>query len=291
MSTSRIDKQRLRRDFSQAAHSYDAAAVVQRTICDRTLERVDMLKLAPGFILDIGVGTGQSLAGLLTRFSDSAIIACDIALPMLKQCRQRHQCADILVCNDAEQLPFKDNSIDLIFSTSTFQWCADVNPVLSECRRILSDDGALIFSTFGPDTLWQLHDSWAQVDEFDHVHEFIDMHHIGDALLTNRFSDPVVDMEIIHVQYTSLRQLLLDLKDTGSRGKFSATTSKTASGLMGKEKYRSLEKAYERYRQEDGLLPASYEVIYGYARKSSGGGGELGRSDEVTVPVSAIKRI
>ena len=291
MSTSRIDKRRLRRDFSQAAHSYDAAAVVQRTICERTLERVDMLKLAPGFILDVGVGTGQSLAGLCARFSDSTIIACDIALPMLKQCRRRHQCTDILVCNDAEQLPFKDGSIDLIFSTSTFQWCADVNSVLSECGRVLSDDGALIFSTFGPDTLWQLHNSWAQVDEFDHVHEFIDMHHIGDALLANRFSDPVVDMEAIHVQYASLRQLLVDLKDTGSRGKFSVTTAKVSSGLMGKGKYRSLEKAYERYRQEDGMLPASYEVIYGYARKSGGGGGGPGRSDEVTIPVSAIRRL
>lgn len=285
MTASKINKQRLRDDFSRAAGSYDAAAVVQHAICDRVLERLEELKLQPRLVLDIGVGTGRSLKGLQSRFPDSAIIACDIALPMLMQCRREH--ADMLVCSDAGRLPFVNASIDLIFSTSTFQWCADLNMVLSECGRVLSSGGTLIFSTFGPDTLWQLRNSWTQVDDLDHVHDFIDMHHIGDALLEAQFSNPVVDMEVITVQYQSLRRLLQDLKDTGSRGKLDASTSKTAAGLTSKEKYQSLVKAYEQYRQENGLLPASYEVIYGYARKSATG---KRLKHEVTIPVASIKR-
>ena len=49
-----IKKQRVRDDFSNAAASYDTAAVLQREVCERTLERVDMLKLQPRRVLDAG---------------------------------------------------------------------------------------------------------------------------------------------------------------------------------------------------------------------------------------------
>ena len=285
MITSKINKQRLRDDFSQAASSYDAAAIVQHAICDRTLERVDMLKLQAASILDIGTGTGRSLKGLQSRFPDSSIIACDIALPMLMQCRQQQTAnyADKLVCNDAEQLPFADGSIELIFSTSTFQWCADLSQLLAECQRVLCSNGTLVFSTFGPDTLRQLRNSWAQVDDYEHVHEF------GDMLLATKFADPVVDMETIDIQYQSLRQLLQDLKDTGSRGKFNTSVANSSSGLMGKGKYQFLVQAYEQYRQENGSLPASYEVIYGYARKLDPVHNAETRA-EVKIPISDIKK-
>jgi len=290
--TTKINKQRIRDDFSQAANSYDAAAIVQHEIRARTLERVDMLKLRPATILDIGTGTGRSFLGLRSRFPESSIIACDIALPMLHQCRKNLTDKDAgrLICNDAEQLPIADESIDLIFSTSTFQWCANLNQVLSECKRVLCLDGALIFSTFGPDTLLQLRNSWAQVDNLEHVHEFMDMHHIGDMMLAIQFTDPVVDMEMIDIHYQSLRQLLQDLKDTGSRGKFNSPASNKSSGLMSKEKYQRLEQAYEEYRHEDGSLPVSYEVVYGYARKSSNTH-NVGKDNEVRIPISSINKV
>lgn len=283
-------KQRVRDDFAKAAASYDSAAVLQHEVCERTLERVDMLKLRPRLVLDIGTATGRSLKGLASRFPDSSMVACDLALPMLLWCR-RHQdpgCTGALVCNDAEQLPFADGSVDLIFSSSTFQWCVDLSRVFSECMRVLRVDGVLIFSTFGPDTLHQLRDSFARLDDYRHVHEFVDMHHIGDLLLAGRFADPVVDMEMIDIQYQSLSQLLQDLKSTGSRGKF-GPAQPTASGLMGRQKYRSLMQAYEDYRQDDGMLPASYEVIYGYARKSADPVPGAVNDDEIRVPVEHLQ--
>ncbi len=287
MITSKINKRQLRDDFSRAAGSYDAAAVVQHAICDRTLERVDTLAPQATCILDIGSGSGRSLQGLQSRFPNSSIIACDIALPMLLQCRKRYGHTKKLVCGDAERLPFTNETVDLIFSTSTFQWCPDLMQVLSECRRVMRPGGVLIFSTFGPDTLLQLRNSWAQVDDGEHVHEFIDMHYVGDMLLATEFIDPVVDMEIINIQYRSLRQLLQDLKDTGSRGKFSVPVS--SPGLMGKQKYRRLVRAYEKYRHANGSLLASYEVIYGYARKlADDRGTEV--VTEVKIPLSKIKK-
>ena len=291
MNKSKISKRRLRADFSHAASSYDAAAVVQHTICKRTLERVDMLHIQPNSILDIGTGTGRSLIGLQSRFPNSFIVANDIALPMLNMCNQNPEISQKcnFVCDEAQQLPFVNNSVELIFSTSTFQWCADLNQVLLECNRVLCKDGVLIFSTFGPGTLIELHNSWAQVDELEHVHEFLDMHHIGDMLLANQFVDPVVDMEVITIQYQALRQLLQDLKDTGSRGKFDKESANMSNGLMGKKKYKRLVEAYEKFRTKEGTLPASYEVIYGYARKQRSSH-EIEELKEVKISVDQIKK-
>ena len=53
-----IDKRMMRRAFSHAAADYDAAAVLQREVCTRMLERLDYIKLQPVRILDAGSGTG-----------------------------------------------------------------------------------------------------------------------------------------------------------------------------------------------------------------------------------------
>jgi len=267
-----LNKKRISKDFSNAADTYDAAAIVQQEICDRALERLQMLKLEPNTIIDIGSGTGKSVRGLQAQFPESHVIASDVAVPMLLNLDQmqpslQHKAS--IICCDAEKLSIKDESVDLIFSTSTFQWCEDLNLIFAECLRILKPGGVLVFTTFGPDTLKELRQSWAQIDQQDHVHRFIDMHHIGDLLLAQHYVDPVVDMEMITIEYQQARQLLRDLKDTGSRGKFSLEVDNFSAGLMGKNKFQQFEAAYENYRQKNGTLPASYEVIYGYARKTS----------------------
>ena len=276
-----LNKQQIREDFSKAAKTYDAAAVVQDETSRRALERLQMLKLQADVILDIGSGTGTSLNGLQTLFPSSRIIASDIALPMLQQ-NQKF----LSICNDAECSAIKNASVDLIFSTSTFQWCEDLPRVLAECSRILKNDGALLFTTFGPDTLKELRQSWAQVDQLDHVHDFIDMHHIGDMLLSLQYLDPVVDREMIIIEYEKFQQLLRDLKATGSRSKFKTEAESALLGLTGKAKFQRVVTAYERFRQKNGLLPASYEVIYGYARKSSL---QASMDGEIKIPVDNIK--
>ena len=286
-----LNKKRISKDFSNAADTYDAAAIVQQEICDRALERLQMLKLEPSTILDIGSGTGKSVRGLQTQFPKSHVIASDVAMPMLMYLNQmqaslQHKAS--IVCCDAEKLSIKDESVDLIFSTSTFQWCEDLNLVFTECLRILKPDGVLVFTSFGPDTLKELRQSWACVDQQDHVHQFIDMHYIGDLLLANNYTDPVVDMELITIEYQHVRQLLKDLKDTGSRSKFDIEENNFSSGLMGKNKFQQFEVAYESHRQNNGLLPASYEIIYGYARKLSLTNDKMPAS-EVRIPISQIK--
>lgn len=258
-----IDKVAARRSFEQAAPGYDNAAVLQREMTDRLLERLDYVRLEPELVLDLGVGTGYAIPGLEKRFPRARILALDFALAMLRRARGRGSRREppACVCADAESLPLAEVEVDLIFSNATLQWCNDLRGTFAECLRVLKPGGLLTFTTFGPDTLWELRDAWAAVDDgYSHVSPFPDMHHVGDALVAARFADPVVDVERLTVTYERARNLMRDLKVLGAHN----ATSERARGLTGRRRLAALERAYEAHRRND-RLPASYEVVYGHA--------------------------
>ena len=53
-----VNKSLSRRSFEQAAKAYDEAAVLQREVASRLVERLDYMLIEPAVILDVGVGTG-----------------------------------------------------------------------------------------------------------------------------------------------------------------------------------------------------------------------------------------
>jgi malonyl-CoA O-methyltransferase len=257
-----IDKQQARRAFNKAAVSYDAVAELQNEIGDRLIERLDYVRLQPARILDLGAGTGFFSSALLKRYRKADVVALDIAENMLLQVQSRGgwfrkpRC----VCADGESLPFADDSFNLIFSNLMLLWCIDLEATLTELRRVLAPGGLLMFTTFGPDTLMELRASWEAVDGFTHVNSFVDMHDVGDSLVNTRWAEPVMDSERITVTYQELGTLMQDLKQIGAHN----VTRGRARGLTGRQRMRQLAAAYEQYRTE-GVLPASYEVVYGHA--------------------------
>ena len=272
----RIDKQLARRAFDAAAASYDAAAELQFEIGDRMMERLDFIRLKPKRILDLGAGTGRFSGALLKRYRMAELVALDIAPAMLAQTRSRGSWLrrPACICADAEQLPFADDSFDFIFSNLMLQWCTDLEGTLAELRRVLAPGGLLMFTTFGPDTLMELRASWEVADGHTHVNRFRDLHDVGDLLVKTRWADPVMDSERITVTYRELNRLLQDLKQIGAHN----VTAGRPRGLTGRQRWRAFNKAYECYRS-DGVLPASYEVVYGHAwspvNKYAGHGSEV----------------
>ena len=257
-----IDKLQARRAFNRAATTYDAVAELQYEIGDRLIERLDYVRLQPARILDLGAGTGFFSAALLKRYRKADIVALDVAENMLRQVQGRGgwfrkpRC----VCADAETLPFADDSFQLIFSNLMLQWSVDLEQTFLELRRVLAPGGLLMFTTFGPDTLMELRASWEKVDGFTHVNTFIDMHDVGDSLVSTRWAEPVMDSERITVTYRQLGTLMQDLKQIGAHN----VTHGRPAGLTGRQRMQQLAEAYEAFR-EDGVLPASYEVVYGHA--------------------------
>jgi malonyl-CoA O-methyltransferase len=273
------EKRLARRSFEQAAESYDAAAVLQQEVAQRLLERLDLMKLEPARVLDLGCGTGHCIPALMSRYKRADIVALDIAHPMLEQARSRGRWLrrPRCVCADAECLPFEDGAFDLVFSNLMLQWCVDIDAAFAELQRVLRPGGLLLFTSFGPDTLKELRNSWAQVDGHTHVNAFLDMHDVGDALVKTRFADPVMDVERITLTYPDVWKLMRELKQVGAHN----VTAGRPRGLTGKSHMQQLVNAYEGYRQAN-VLPASYEIVNGHAWATS-------TSGEAIVPLESLK--
>ncbi|PXF63867.1 malonyl-ACP O-methyltransferase BioC [Kangiella spongicola] len=248
------------RSFSKAASTYDAAAFFQRIAGERLFERLDYFKLEPKKIVDLGCGTGVFTRQLSERFPAAEVTGVDIAEGMIEWCKQQSS-AEQYVCANALALPFEDNSVDLIFSNLSIQWVENLQDLFNELNRVLKPEGLLLFTTLGPDTLKELKQSFSQVDQYQHVNDFIDMHHVGDAMLQAKMLDPVVDAEPVVISYDKASELMRDLKDIGAHN----IDSRRNSGLMGPKKLRAVEKAYRQFALDDGKLPATYELVYGHA--------------------------
>jgi len=125
--------------------------------------------------------------------------------------RARHLCAD------AAHIPLRDASVELVFSNLALPWCEDLSGVFAECQRILRPGGLLLFSTLGPATLQELRAAWSTIDNRPHVHVFLDMHDVGDALIRGGFAAPVMERENLRLTYRSVEGLLRDLHGTGAQ--------------------------------------------------------------------------
>ena len=257
-----LNRKRVRKAFDRAAESYDEAAVLQKEVCSRLLERLDIVKISPDWILDAGSGTGEAIKPLQKKYKKSEIALLDLSERMLLKAEKNTALFKKAhaVCGDLEANPFVDEQFELVFSSLALQWCNDISVTLADFKRILKPGGLLMFATFGPDTLKELRSSWKTVDQAAHVNAFLDMHDIGDVLMQLGFAEPVMEAEVITVNYESVDLLMQDLRNIGAN----VTASGQNNGMLTPNKLNALRQAYEAFRA-DGVLPASYEIVYGHA--------------------------
>ena len=294
--SSLFDTKQVRRAFSRAAGSYDAAAHVQRNAQARLLESLDYLddpalaRTPPQRVLDLGCGTGTASVALQKRWPKAQIVSMDLALPMLQHTRAASKRwnpfvqVPQLLCADARALPLAEGSVDVIFSNLCLQWVDDLGAVLNGFRRALKPQGLLLFSTFGPETLWELRNAFAHADAAPHVSPFVDIAGMGDALVNAGFFQPVVDREEEIIHYPQLPTLMHELRALGATN---ALASRRSS-LTGRGRFAAAATAYETHRTAAGL-PATWEIISAMAWAPEPGAPiREGGADLVAVPVSKI---
>lgn len=257
-----LDRRIVRRRFGAAARGYDGAAILQAEVQARLLERLELLGFTPHRVLDLGSGTGRAIKPLARQYPKARLAALDLAPGMVREARRHRPRFRAIgyAAGAGEALPFAERSFEMVFSNLMLQWCPEPDPVFREVRRVLRGQGVFLFTTLGPDTLRELREAWRAVDDHEHVHPFMDMHDVGDALIRAGFVEPVMDVERLTMTYDKARGLMQDLRRIGARN----ASDERARGLTGPRRLKAVEQAYERFRR-DGRLPATYEVVYGTA--------------------------
>jgi malonyl-CoA O-methyltransferase len=270
-----IDLERVRALFADPAR-VAPSDFLRREVAARMHERLALVKIAPQHVLDAGCGPGADLALLQKAYPAAQVVGVDAAPAMalaakapapamraLNQMLNRLMPAragiDVL-CADFGNLPFGQNSLDLVWSNLALHWHPQPDRVFAEWRRVLRVDGLLMFSNFGPDTFKELRTAFAAMDETPHALPFVDMHDFGDQLVEAGFSTPVMDMETITVTYDTAEALLADVRAFG--GNPLATRRRE---LVGRAAWQRMLAALEAQRRADGKLGLSFEVIYGHA--------------------------
>ena len=287
----RLDPNLVQHSFERAASTYDRVAILQYEVGSRMLERLDLIRISPQTIIDVGCGTGIVTTTLLKKYRKANVLGLDIAPAMLRIARKRapwpHKLMRKLacICADAQSLPLANASCDMVISNLMLPWCNDPDSVFHEFRRVLTPGGLLLFSTLGPDTLKELRRSWAAVDAYQHVNAFIDMHDIGDALIRVGLAEPVMDVELITLTYSDVATLMQDLKQSGAHNVLAGRPP----GLMGKDRLQAMYKAYEQFRQ-NGVLPATYEIVYGHAWGAHASPARQATGSVSVVPLSQLQQ-
>jgi malonyl-CoA O-methyltransferase len=253
------EKYKIAKTFGSASKSYDVSARLQRFSGKHLMpwlpNRNDLT------VVDLGCGTGFFTDILASRYN--TVIGLDISTQMLRYAQEKRSNDIHWVEGDISALPFESNSIDFIYCNLVIQWCDPLSKTLKEIMRVLKPGGLFAFCTLVDGTLFELKSSWANVDNDKHVIDFksVEKLHAEFALLNTSLLEQ--QQKKIVLEYENVLHLAHELKGLGAN----RVPNKISKGLAGKEKWQQMFKAYETFKDEHGIYPATYQLFSGLAVK------------------------
>ena len=212
-----VNKKIIERNFSKYAKLYDQYATVQNSCANSLIEKVEN----KGFknILDIGCGTGNYTRLLQDKFPKASIKAIDISKEMLGISKRKLNSEKVkFIVADGENFETREK-FDLISSNATFQWFEDLSEALVRLKKILNKEGVIAFSLFGPLTFFELQETLKELPgQNTIIASCFNSQDKVKKVLKSLFKDIDIEDKIYKEKYNSLKELLIKIKYTGTRG-------------------------------------------------------------------------
>lgn len=213
-------KSNIQKLYARIAQAYDQNAFLSKHIREELLSRMDVIKIDIQNILDLGCGTGQLTPAIRKAFPKAKLHCVDNSPQMLALAKKQKPLFKKYqyLYENANSLSLDNNSIDCVISNLMLQDCLQPDEVFKEVQRVCRENAVFTFSTLGPDSFIELRTAANNADISLKPHAFghlTDMHDIGDALLRAGMREPVLDVEVIRLQFSSFSKLFNELDLSG----------------------------------------------------------------------------
>ena len=256
-----FDRDRVARNRDRAAPQYDDYAFlkarVSSDLADRVLDTPREFERA----LDLGCHDGRLARLLAGTGRIAAVEAGDLSPGMVTAARRGGVDARVL---DEETPELEPGRYDLIASALSLHWVNDLPGTLVRIRQALKPDGLFLGALFGAGTLAELRECLMEAETelsggvSPRLSPLPGLKDMADLMQRAGFALPVADRDTVAVRYRDPARLLSDLRGMGEQ-------SALAPGLIRPLPRQVLQQALTLYRQrygeEDGRLPASFEIV------------------------------
>ena len=246
-----FDRQRVRRQRRRAAVKFCDHDFLFREIKDRLTDRLRDINRTFETTLNLGARCPV--------LSERAVITADLTAAYCDTSTLPY------IVIDEEFLPIATDSLDLVVSNLCLHWTNDLPGALLQIRQALKPDGLFLAAFFGGDTLIELRSSLMKAEieiaggAGPRISPFTDIRDASGLLQRAGFALPVTDQDTITVTYENAFKLMADLRGMGESNALVEMPHAVPNRLLFT---RAAEIYHERFADEEGLIPATFQVIY-----------------------------
>lgn len=254
--------------FHQKAVDYDQHVLVQKRVVANLARSIELNQSqAPASILDVGTGTGALLERMHVLYPNARLTGVDLALNMCLRTKQKLGSICQAVNGNAECLPFKAGTFDLVVSASALQWVGNLSAAIHEMRRVVKSGGDISLAFFCHGTLGELQHCFRDAvsrgglggsQRTSRLHGFWTIDDVKVILNEMDFERFVVSVETEVDWYDDLNSLLRSIKNIGA----GAASGGTGSGLGWRGVLQETSRLYQEKHGKAGKIPATYNVLY-----------------------------
>ena len=255
-----FDRAALRRNLRRAEKLGPATFLIDRAaedLCDRLSAVLRRFELA--------VDLASPTDAVRRRLHGTDLVSNIIAVTGPANAGAAAHDDDRKIIADAEALPLREDSLDLVVSALALQFVNDLPGTFVQVRRALKPDGLFLAALIGGDSLTELRQAFAAAEaELEHgasphVAPFADLRAIGALLQRAGFALPVTDVDRLSVRYQSPFALMQDLRRMGATN---ALAERRRIPLRRGTLMRMAEIYAERFGDPDGRVRATFDIVW-----------------------------
>nr|WP_256490216.1 biotin synthase [Ideonella oryzae] len=262
----------------------EAPSWLHQEVARRMAERLSLIRLTPGQVLDWSLDAGPPAEGMRAAYPKATLQqvrpAGEVAPTAPWWKRWWGGGAPVPVVPEA----VASGGAGLVWSNMALQFENDPPALFAAWRRALGVDGFVMFSTLGPGSLPELRAVYAAEGWGEPHVPFVDMHDLGDMLVQAGFADPVMDQETLTLTYGSAEQLLAELRSWGGNA-----APGRMRGLRGRAWREHLLRALRARADAQGRIRLTLELVYGHAFQAPERGPAV--AAETAVDLTTMRRM